>query len=63
MQYAPQTLMGLWSLHKAVCRSISDIVSDARAGKLPGVAEGERGRGLRLADEAAALATVSQGVG
>lgn len=54
------TLMGLWSRHKAACRSISDIVSEARAGQLPGVAETVAGHGFRVVDESAALAAMKR---
>lgn len=52
------TLMGLWSQHKQECRAPSAIVQDARAGRLPGVAEVEAGHGFRVVDEKAALAAM-----
>jgi hypothetical protein len=54
------TLMALWSRHKRECRSISEIVSDARAGKLAGVEPLESGFGHRVTDEQAALAAMQR---
>ena len=55
---AELTLMAFWSRHKSECRSVGDIVFDARAGNLPGVSEIESGHGFRVTDEAAALAAM-----
>ena len=52
------TLMAVWSRHKAGCRSIGGIISDARAGHLPGVSEIETGHGFRVTNETAALAAM-----
>jgi hypothetical protein len=52
------TLMALWSRHKRDCRPISEIVTEARAGKLPGVTPLESGYGHRVVNEAAALAAM-----
>lgn len=52
------TLMAFWSRHKSNCRAVSDIVSDARSGNLPRVAEIETGHGYRVTNEAAALAAM-----
>lgn len=55
------TLMGFWLQHKAECRPVGDIVSDARAGKLAGVELLESGHGFRVIDEGAALAAMRKG--
>ena len=55
---SPQTLMGLWRDHKTECRAVGEIVTDARAGRLPGVEELPSGVGFRVVDEAAALAAM-----
>lgn len=52
---AEPTLMAFWGQHKAECRPVGDIVSDARAGKLVGVEPLHSGFGFRVTDEAAAL--------
>ena len=52
------TLMALWSRCKAECRPIGEIVRDARAGNLPGVAEVASGHGFHITNEAAALAAM-----
>lgn len=54
------TLMGLWSRHKQACRSIGDIVADARASKLPGVEPLPSGFGFRVINEQAALAAMTK---
>ncbi|AZO11214.1 hypothetical protein EJ074_20565 [Mesorhizobium sp. M3A.F.Ca.ET.080.04.2.1] len=50
-----KTLMGFWAEHKRECRPIGDIVTEARAGALPGVKPLESGFGFRVTDEAVAL--------
>lgn len=55
---AKPTLMSLWLNHRTECRPVGDIVSDARAGQLPGVAELESGHGFRVVCETAALAAM-----
>lgn len=50
-----KTLMGFWSEHKHECRSIGDIVTEARAGTLPGIQPLDSGFGFRVMEEAAAL--------
>lgn len=50
--------MGLWLRHKAECRPIGAIVSDARAGRLAGIRPLESGFGFEVTDEAAALASM-----
>jgi hypothetical protein len=53
------TLMAFWLLHRDQCRrSVSDIVADARAGKLPGVTPLPSGVGFMVTDEKAALAAM-----
>jgi hypothetical protein len=54
----PITLMQLWRLHKRECRAIGSIVSDARAGALPGVEQLENGLGFYVKDNRAALAAM-----
>lgn len=54
------TLMALWSRHKRECRSISEIVSEAREGKLAGVEPLDSGFGHRVVDEPAALAAMKR---
>ena len=54
------TLMGLWGKHKRECRPVGDIVADARAGRLPGVREIDRGHGYRVINEQAALAALKK---
>lgn len=56
----PQTLMALWIRHKAETRPIGEIVTDARAGRLPGVAPLASGFGFKVVDEAAALAAMKK---
>lgn len=50
-----KTLMALWGEHKHGCRPIGGIVTDARAGNLPGIEPLESGFGFRVTDEAVAL--------
>jgi hypothetical protein len=57
----PMTLMQLWRLHRRECRAIGGIVSDARAGKLPGVQPLLSGHGFAVTDRTAALAAMSRG--
>ena len=54
----PPTLMQVWRLHKRECRAIGGIVSDARAGRLPGVAPSTSGHGFSVIDRNAALAAM-----
>lgn len=54
------TFMGLWARHKRDCRPISAIVSDARAGNLPGVEILESGFGHRVVNQQAALAAMQR---
>lgn len=57
--YAPPlTLMQLWRLHRAECRAVGSIVSDARAGKLPGIEPMPSGFGFAVTDQRAALAAM-----
>lgn len=54
------TLMGLWLAHRAECRPIGAIVSEARAGRLPGVriVSAPRAELVEVTDETAALAAM-----
>jgi hypothetical protein len=52
------TLMALWSRHRAACRSVGQIVADARTGALPGIEPLESGFGHRVTNEGAALAAM-----
>jgi len=54
-------LMALWLRHRSECRSVGQIVADARAGQLPGVHF--KGRSFLINDETAALAAMSKGAG
>ncbi|WP_395449390.1 hypothetical protein ACHMW7_05820 [Aminobacter sp. UC22_36] len=54
-------LMALWLRHRNECRSVGQIVADARAGLLPGVYL--QGRSYLIDDETAALAAMSKGAG
>ncbi|AMS40506.1 hypothetical protein [Aminobacter aminovorans] len=54
-------LMALWLRHRSECRSVGQIVADARAGLLPGVHL--KGRSFLIDDEKAALAAMSKGKG
>lgn len=56
---APQTLMGLWRLEKQRFRPIGDIVSEARAGKIPGVEQDFAGT-LIVTNSRAAVAAMSK---
>lgn len=49
-------LMALWRRHKDECRPVGGIVSDARAGNLPGVHSIPHG--FEVTDEKAALAAM-----
>ena len=52
------SLMAFWAGRKADCRPIGDIVSDARAGVLPGVEQMPSGFGFVVTDETALLAAI-----
>jgi hypothetical protein len=54
----PRTLMSLWLRNREGTRPIGEIVTDARAGKLPGVEPLKSGFGFAVIDEAAALAAM-----
>ncbi|CAI2932446.1 hypothetical protein [Aminobacter niigataensis] len=54
-------LMALWLRHRSECRSVGQIVADARAGLLPGVHL--EGRSFLIDDETAALAAMSKDAG
>ena len=54
----PRTLMSLWRRHRDEARPVGEIVSEARAGALPGVRPLETGFGFEVIDEAAALAAM-----
>jgi len=59
--YAPPiTLMQLWQLYRSECRGIGGIVTDARAGKLPGIEAHPSGHGFAVTDRQAALAAMSK---
>ena len=49
------TLMSLWRRHRDETRPVGQIVSEARAGTLPGVRPLDSGFGFEVIDEAAAL--------
>ncbi|CAN7564601.1 hypothetical protein [Aminobacter sp. LjRoot7] len=59
--FTEMNLMALWLLHRSECRSVGQIVADARAGQLPGVHL--KGRSFLINDETAALAAMSKGAG
>ncbi len=59
--FTEMNLMALWLRHRSECRSVGQIVADARAGLLPGVHL--KGRSFLINDEAAALAAMSKGAG
>jgi hypothetical protein len=48
-------LMALWRRHRHETRPIGQIVSEARAGTLPGVRPLGRGFGFEVVDEAPAI--------
>jgi hypothetical protein len=48
-------LMAFWRRHRDETRPIGQIVSEARAGTLPGVSPLGRGFGFEVVNEAAAL--------
>lgn len=52
------SLMAFWARHKAGCRPIGDIVSDARAGTLPGIERMPSGFGFMVTDEGALLTAI-----
>lgn len=57
----PLTLMQLWRAHRAECRAIGSIVSDAREGKLPGVELLPSGFGFSVINPQAAIAAMKAG--
>lgn len=55
----PRTLMSLWLRNRSQgTRPIGEIVTDARAGNLPGVKPLDSGFGFEVVDEAAVLAAM-----
>ncbi|MEM8540548.1 MAG: hypothetical protein AAGF25_06295 [Pseudomonadota bacterium] len=60
--YAPNvTLIALWLRHKSECRSISDILLDARTDNLPGVTAGILPDQFTITNKSAALAAMRKG--
>lgn len=55
------TLMAFWSHHKRECRPVGQIVTDARAGRLPGIQDAPSGFGFLVTNETAALAAMRKG--
>lgn len=55
---SPTTLMALWLQHRAVTRPIGEIITDARAGRLPGVKPLDSGFGFQVIDEVVALSAM-----
>jgi len=51
----PVTLMQFWRRHRSSCRAIGSIVSEARSGRLSGVAPLPSGIGFAVTDQQAAL--------
>lgn len=54
------SLTQVWLRHKPECRSIGTILRDARAGRLPGVIEGNIPGQLLVTNETSALAAMQK---